>query len=85
MDISNSGRQHINAQIRDHLALVGIRALAHSDHAVFLAADGSNLRLQRHSLLPADADQLFRLFHIFLDRIMGAVKHNGGEACFDTL
>ena len=85
MDIADSGCQEVDTQISDHLALFGICALTHSHNAVFLAADGSNLCLQRHSMLCADLHQLFGLGHVFLDGIMGTIKHDGGEACLHTL
>ena len=49
MDIADTCCQEINAQISDPLALVRIRALASSDHAVFLSADGAYLSLQGKS------------------------------------
>ena len=54
MDVADTCCQHINAEVSDHLALVRICALAHTDNAVFLAADGTNLCLEGHSLLMAD-------------------------------
>ena len=85
MDVADTCCQHINAEVSDHLALVRICALAHTDHAVFLAADGSNLCLEGHSLFTADTDQFFCLFNVLFDRIMRTVKHDGGESGIDAL
>ena len=83
VDIADACSQEINAQIRDLLALVGIRTLAHAHYAVFLAADGAYLN--GNSLAVCSLYQLRSLFDILVDGIMRTVKHNGREACLDTL
>ena len=39
MDVADTGRQHVHTQIRDHLALIRIRAFAFADYSVFLTAE----------------------------------------------
>lgn len=55
--------QHRDAQVRDGLALNGVRELARADDAVLLAADGADLGLQGQALLLADLDELGGLLH----------------------
>ena len=81
MDVADTCCQEIDSQISYHLAFLGIRALAHTDHAVFLAADGTNLCFQRHVVLRADLNQFFRLGNVLFDGIVRTVEHNGGKAC----
>ena len=45
MNVADTCCQEVYAQVCDHLALVRICALAHTDHAVFLTADGTDLSL----------------------------------------
>ena len=85
MDVADACRQEINAQVSYHLALLGIRALAHSDYAVFLAADGSNLSLDGKSLFMGSRNQLLGLLNVLFDRIVGSVEHDGRKSGFDTL
>ena len=42
MDVADACCQEINSQISDHLAFLRICTFAHSDNAVFFAADGTN-------------------------------------------
>ena len=70
MDISDTCCQEINTQICDSLALVRIRALASSDHAVFLSADGADLSLKRHIVLMCNLNKLCCLSYILIDRIV---------------
>ena len=46
VDITDTSSQHCNAQVSNHLALLRISALAHTDYAVFLAADRTDLSLE---------------------------------------
>ena len=85
VDVADTGSQHGNAQISDHLALFGISALAHADNAVFLAADGADLSLDGQTQIVADTDQLFGLGDVLFDRLVRAVEHDGREARFDAL
>ena len=85
MDVADACCQEINAQISYHLALLGIRALAHSDHAVLFAADGTNLCLDGKSLLMSSRNQLLGLGNVLFDRIVRSVEHDGGESGFDAL
>ena len=58
MDVADAGRQHGDAEVGDHLAFCGIRALALADNAVFLTADGADFRFQRKAEDVAGVDQL---------------------------
>ena len=84
MNIPNAGSQHRHTKIGDHLALIWIGTLTGAHDPVFFSPDGADLRLDGHSLLPADSNQFFCLLDIFLNGIMGAVKHNRGKACLNT-
>src|SRR5699024_2924766 len=70
-----------DSQICNHLTLVRVSALAFSDHAVFLSADGAYLCLDGHVMLMRDLNELFCLLNVLVDRIVGAVEHNGGKSC----
>ena len=39
VNVADTGCEHVDAEIRDHLALIRVRDLAAADDAVFLAAD----------------------------------------------
>ena len=77
MNIADACCQEIYAQISDSLALLRIGALAHSYHAVFLAADGTHFRLNGNTLAVCGGNQLCGFCHVFVNGIMGTVKHNG--------
>ena len=64
MDVADACCQEINAQIGDHLALIGICALAHAYNAVFLAADRANLSLDGNALLMGILYQLCGLGNV---------------------
>ena len=84
VNVADTGSQHVYAQVSNHLAFVGVSTFAHANNAVFLAADGADFCLQGHSLLAADPYKLFRLLHVLLNRIVGAVEHDGRESGLDT-
>ena len=65
-------------------ALSGISALACADNAVLFTADGADFRLDGKTQLVAGCNQLLGLFDVLLDRIVGAVKHDGAEARRDA-
>ena len=85
VDVADPGGEHRHAEIRDLLALVGVGALAHPDHAVLFAADRADLGFERHPLLAADADEFGGFLDVFVDRIVRTVEHNGGKAGVDAL
>ena len=85
MDVADACCQEVNAQISDLLALVGICALAHTNYAVFLAANGTNLSLDGNALLVSSLNQLGCLSHVLFDRVVRTVEHDRREACFQTL
>ena len=80
VNVADSGGQHGNAQVGDLLAFVRISALAHTDNAVFLAADRADFGFQGESLLGANANQLFCFFNVLGNRIMRTVEHNGRKS-----
>ena len=70
MDVADACCQEVDAEISDLLALFRIRALALADHAVFLAADRSDLCLERHAVVMCDLNELRCLRYVLLDRIV---------------
>ena len=85
MDVTNACCQEVYAKISDRLALLGICALAHADHAVLFAADGTNLSLDGHSLAVCLSNQLGGLLYVLFQSVMRTIKHDGGETCLDAL
>lgn len=85
MDVTDTCCQEINSQISDRLTLLRISALAHTDNAVFLTTDGTNFCLDGKSLAVSSLNQLSGLLYVLSDRIMRTIKHDGREACFNTL
>ena len=85
MDVSDACRQKVYAQISDGLALLGIGALAHTYNSIFFSADGTHLCLDGNALAMCGRNQLGGLGNVLLNGIMGAVEHDGREACLDTL
>ena len=77
MDVTDTCGQEINAKICNHLALVRICTLTHTNNAVFLATDRANLCLKGHAMLSCDLNKLFCLFYVLLDWIMRSIEHNG--------
>lgn len=69
------GSQEINAKIRNPLALIRIRTLAHAHYAVFLAADGADLRL-REIPLEWHTSTSSLVLAMFSSRGKGAIKHH---------
>ena len=61
VDVADTSSQHGDAQISDHLALVGISHFASTDHAVLFAADGANLGLNGHALGLSNGNQFLGL------------------------
>ena len=59
VDVADAAGKEINAQICDQLALIGIRALALGNNAVFLAADAADFCLDGHAVLVSKLNQLF--------------------------
>ena len=84
VDVADSCCKEVNSKISDHLTFVRVCAFAFSYNAVFFSADGSYFCLDGHVVLMCDLHKFFCLLHIFFDRIMGTVKHNGGKSCFHT-
>ena len=70
MDVADTCCQEVDSEICNSLALIRISALAFTDDAVFLAADRTNLCLQRHSVLMSDLDKLCRLSYVLVDRVV---------------
>ena len=85
VDVADSCCEHIYAEICNSLALIGICALAHSDNAVFLAADRANLSLDRKTELVSYVNELGCLGNVLLDVVVRAVEHDGCEAGLDAL
>ena len=85
MDVANAGGQHGDAQVGDHLALVGVGHFAAADNAVLFAANGADFGLNGDALLVGDADNLLGLLDVLLNAVVGAVEHNGGEAVLHGL
>ena len=73
---------NITVPVALHLALLGIRTLAHADDAVFLASDGADLRLQGNALVRADLNQFLGLLDI---NIHGKYPENWAGLSFETL
>ncbi len=84
VDIADACCEHCNAEVCNSLALVGISALAHTNNAVFLAADGTDLSLKRKAENIAGIYKSGCLGNVLLDRIVRTVEHNGREACVDA-
>ena len=84
VDITDTSSQHCNAQVSNHLALLRISALAHTDYAVFLAADRTYLSLEGDTEDIAGVYKSSSLCDVLFDRIVRAVEHDGGEACVDA-
>ena len=68
VDVAYTGSKHRNSEICDLLALLGIGALAHSDNAVLLAADCTDLSLERNSENVAGVYKSGGELDVFLDR-----------------
>ena len=85
MNIADACRQEVHAQVGDGLALLRIRALAHTYYTVFLAADGADLGLDGNALAVGCRYQLCGLGHVLLDGVVGAVEHDGREAGLHAL
>ena len=85
MNVADTCRKHGDVQISDHLALIGISAFAHTNNAIFLAANGTDLCFKRHALFCADLYQFLRLCNVLGNGIVRTVEHNGRKSCFDAL
>ena len=85
VDVADTGSQHGNAEVCDHLAFLRICALACADNAVLFAADGADLCLDGQTQLVAGGNQLFGLGNVLVDGIVRAVEHDGAKAGFDAL
>ena len=84
MDIADTCCEHCYAKVCNSLALVGISALAHTNYAVFFAADGTNLSLEGETENVAGVNKSSGLFNVLSDRIVRTIEHDGREACVDA-
>src|SRR5699024_10656325 len=83
-DVADPGGQEVDAQAGDLGALLGIGDLAHAHNAVFFAADGTDLSLDRQAVGMCQSNQLGGLGNVLVDVVVAAVKHDGGEAGGDA-
>ena len=84
VDVADAGCQEVDAQLGDAGALGGVGDLAGTHDAVLNAADGADLGLDGHAVGMGQGHQLLGLFHVLLDGVVAAVKHDGGEAGLDA-
>ena len=85
VDIADARCEHIDAEISDHLALLGVSNFAAADNAVLFTADGADFSLNGNALRMSESDYLLGLCDVLLNVVVRAVKHNGGETCLDAL
>ena len=80
VDVADAGSQEVDAQGSDLGALSGISDFAHTDDAVFLAADGTDLSLDGQAVVMGQGNQLGGLGNVLIDVVVAAIKHDGSEA-----
>ena len=85
MDVADTSCKEIDAEISDLLALIRICTLTHTDNAVFLAADCTDLSLNGNALSMAVLDDLGGLLDVLFNTIVGTIKHDGGESRIQCL
>ena len=85
VDIAYARCEHIDAEIGNHLALLGVCDLAAAYNAVLFAADGADFGFNGNALRMSESDYFLCLCDIFLNAVVRAVEHDGGEARLDTL
>ena len=69
VDVADARCEHIDAEISDHLAFVGVSDLAAAYNAVLFAADGADFSLNGNALRVSESDYLLGLLDVLLNAV----------------
>ena len=84
VDVADACGQEVDAQGSDARTLGGVRNLAHAHNTVLFTADAADLGLDGKAVLVSQSHQLGGLGHVFVDGVVAAVEHDGGEPGLNT-
>ncbi|EJX07399.1 hypothetical protein EVA_04492 [gut metagenome] len=84
VDVADPGCQKVNAQRSDATALGRICNFTASDNAVFFAADGADLCLDRQTPAVSQFHQFSGLCDVLIDGVVATVEHDAGETSLDA-
>ena len=84
VDVADACGQEVDAQGSDARTLGGVRNLAHAHDTVLFTADAADLGLDGKAVLVSQSHQLGGLGHVFVDGVVAAVEHDGGEPGLNT-
>ena len=84
MDVADAAGEHVYAAVCDGFAFVGVCAFAHTDDAVFFAADSADFSFQGDAFVFADLSEFSGLFEVLVEGECGTIKHDGGVPGLDA-